>query len=205
MPEEKEKTIGIKPGKDETLKADFDKWSAAVSEKFGVARVTNGVALRALLNLAKIEEVKERVPGRAEEINDYRTMLDQLLTRYLSSVDAAALAKTQAEEEVRVELATRTRTIAELQKKLDDLKEQNAKLEQVVDSATAENNRLQVKVKTLNETIADKDALIQSLQNNAAAVDAVGAIAELKAIVANLKTETEPENKQSIKISERIE
>ncbi len=205
MPEEKEKTIGIKPGKDETLKADFDKWSAAVSEKFGVARVTNGVALRALLNLAKIEEVKERVPGRAEEINDYRTMLDQLLTRYLSSVDAAALAKTQAEEEVQVELATRTRTIAELQKKLDDLKEQNAKLEQVVDSATAENNRLQVKVKTLNETIADKDALIQSLQNNAAAVDAVGAIAELKAIVANLKTETEPENKQSIKISERIE
>ncbi len=205
MPEEKEKTIGIKPGKDETLKADFDKWSAAVSEKFGVARVTNGVALRALLNLAKIEEVKERVPGRAEEINDYRTMLDQLLTRYLSSVDAAALAKTQAEEEVQVELATRTRTIAELQKKLDDLKEQNAKLEQVVDSATAENNRLQVKVKTLNESIADKDALIQSLQNNAAAVDAVGAIAELKAIVANLKTETEPENKQSIKISERIE
>jgi chromosome segregation ATPase len=193
MPEEKEKTIGIKPGKDETLKADFDKWSAAVSEKFGVARVTNGVALRALLNLAKIEEVKERVPGRAEEINDYRTMLDQLLTRYLSSVDAAALAKTQAEEEVQVELATRTRTIAELQKKLDDLKEQNAKLEQVVDSATAENNRLQVKVKTLNETIADKDALIQSLKNNAAAVDAVGAIVELKELVAKLK-KPEPES-----------
>ena len=196
MPEEKEKTIGIKPGKDETLKADFDKWSAAVSEKFGVARVTNGVALRALLNLANIEEVKERVPGRAEEINDYRTMLDQLLTKYLSSVDAAALAKTQAEEEVRVELATRTRTIAELQKKLDDLKEQNAKLKQVVDSAAAENNRLQVVVKTLNETISDKDALIQSLQNNAAAVDAVGAIAELTELVTKLKKqEPEPENK----------
>ena len=196
MPEEKEETIGIKPGKDETLKADFDKWSAAVSEKFGVARVTNGVALRALLNLANIEEVKERVPGRAEEINDYRTMLDQLLTKYLSSVDAAALAKTQAEEEVRVELATRTRTIAELLQKQDELKEQNAKLKQVVDSAAAENNRLQVVVKTLNETISDKDALIQSLQNNAAAVDAVGAIAELTELVTKLKKqEPEPENK----------
>ena len=80
--------------------------------------------------------------------------------------------------------------------KQDELKEQNAKLKQVVDSAAAENNRLQVVVKTLNETISDKDALIQSLQNNAAAVDAVGAIAELTELVTKLKKqEPEPENK----------
>ena len=44
-----------------------------------------------------------------------------------------------------------------------------------------------------NDSINEKDTLIQSLKNNAAAVDAVGAIAELKDIVALLKKEPEPE------------
>ena len=60
-----------------------------------------------------------------------------------------------------------------------------------MNTATNENNQLQIEIKKMNETIADKDALIQSLKNNAAAVDAVGAIAELKELVANLKKEPE--------------
>ena len=69
-------------------------------------------------------------------------------------------------------------------------------LEKGLDAATAENNRLQVEVNKLTETIADKDALIQSLKNNAAAVDAVGAIKELKEIVAGMKNQKVTAKKQ---------
>ena len=135
--------------------------------------------------------MKEKVPGRADDIDAFKAGLKQLNDLYFSSVDMAILAKTTAEQELKVELDTKTRTIADLQAKQDELKERIAKLEEGLNTATNENNQLQIEIKKMNETIADKDALIQSLKNNAAAVDAVGAIAELKELVANLKKEPE--------------
>jgi len=178
------KPLGIRG--DDVLAADFKSFAKSLG-------VPQDVALRELLKLADIDKMRQRVPVRAGDIDDFRTLLDQLLTKFLSSVDAAALAKTQAEEEVKVELNTKTRTISDLQKKQDELHERIEKLEQALESATTENNRLQVEVNKLNETIADKDVLIQSLQNNAVAVDAVEAFAELKELVANLKMKKEPE------------
>ena len=184
---EEKKPLGIRADKE--LTADWRAFLDEVKEKLGIS--AQDAALRELLKLADIDKMRQRVPGRAGDIDDFRTLLDQLLTKFLSSVDAAALAKSQAEEDVKVELDTKTRTISDLQKKQDELKERIEKLEQALDSATTENNRLQVEVNKLNESIADKEALIQSLKNNAAAVDAVGAIAELKELVANLKKEPE--------------
>lgn len=158
--------------------------------------VSQEEAFREMLKLVDIEKVKERVPGRADDIEDVRTLLNQFLTKYLSSVDAAALAKDKAEADVKMELDTKTRTISDLQKKQDELKERIEVLEKGLDAATAENNRLQVEVNKLTETIADKDALIQSLKNNAAAVDAVGAIKELKEIVAGMKNQKVTAKKQ---------
>ena len=184
------KPLGIRG--DDALNKDFKSFAKELG-------VSQDVALRELLKLADIDKMRQRVPGRAGDIDDFRTLLDQLLTKFLSSVDAAALAKTQAEEEVKVELNTKTRTISDLQKKQDELHERIEKLEQALESATTENNRLQVEVNKLNETIADKDVLIQSLQNNAVAVDAVEAFAELKELVANLKMKKEPEPVRQVK------
>ena len=140
-----------------------------------------------LIEAYQEKKLKEKVPGRADDIDAFKAGLKQLNDLYFSSVDMAILAKTTAEQELKVELDTKTRTIADLQAKQDELKERIAKLEEGLNTATAENNQLQIELKKLNETIVDKDALIQSLKNNAAAVDAVGAIAELKELVANLK------------------
>lgn len=172
------KPLGIRG--DDALNKDFKSFAKELG-------VSQDVALRELLKLADIDKMRQRVPGRADEIDDFRTLLDQTLTKYLSSVDAAALAKTQAEADVKIELDTKTRMISELQAKQDELKERIAKLEEGLNVATTQNNQLQIEIEKLNKTIADKDALIQSLKNNAAAVDAVGAIAELKELVANLK------------------
>ncbi len=157
------------------------------AEELGVSQEA---AFSAMMKLVDIDKLKQRVPGRADDIEDFRTLQDQMLTKFLSSVDAAALAKDKAEADVKVELANKARYISDLLKMQDDLKKRVAELEEGLDKATNENNRLQVEVTKLNEAIADKDALIQSLKNNAAAVDAVGAINELKDLVAKLK---EPE------------
>ena len=175
------KPLGIRG--DDALNKDFKSFAKELG-------VPQDVALRELLKLADIDKMRQRVPGRADEIDDFRTLLDQTLTKYLSSVDAAALAKTQAEADVKIELDTKTRMISELQAKQDELKERIAKLEEGLNVATKENNRLQIEIEKLNETIADKDALIQSMkQNDSTVADAVGAIAELKEIVASMKKE----------------
>lgn len=140
-----------------------------------------------LIEAYQEKKLKEKVPGRADDIDAFKAGLKQLNDLYFSSVDMAILAKTTVEQELKMELETRTRTIADLQAKQDELKEQIEKLEQALDTATSENNRLLVEINKMNDAIAEKDTLIQSLKNNAAAVDAVGAINELKDIVAKLK------------------
>ena len=146
-----------------------------------------------LLEAYQEKKLKEKVPGRADDIDAFRAGLKQIKDLYFSSIDMAVLAKTTGEKELNVELKTKTRTIADLQAKQEELKERIVKLEEALNTATAENNKLNIEVGKLNDSINEKDTLIQSLKNNAAAVDAVGAIAELKDIVALLKKEPEPE------------
>lgn len=183
------KTLGIKAGEDTTAK--WKGYCDAIRDKVGVKNQEE--ALCELLKLADVEKMKERVPGRQDDIDDFRTMLNQLLTKYLSCVDAFSMAREKAVEDVKLELETRSRTISELQHQQDELKKRIDELEKGLDAATTENNQLQIEIKKLNEAIADKDALVQSLKNYAAAVDAIGAIAELKELVASMKKESEPE------------
>lgn len=172
------KPLGLRVN--DELAAQFRQYA----EELGVSQEA---AFSAMMKLVDIDKLKERVPGRADDIDEFRILQEQMLTKFLASVDAAALAKTQAREEVLAELKVKTQTILDLQADKKELGERIAKLEEGLDKATTENNRLQVEVANLNKTVADKDALIQSLKNNAAAVDAVGAIEELKEIVAGMK------------------
>ncbi len=146
-----------------------------------------------LLEAYQEKKLKEKVPGRADDIDAFKAGLKQINDLYFSSIDMAILAKTTAEQELKVELDTKTRTIADLQAKQDELTECIEKLEEGLNTATNENSQLKIEIKKLTENINDKDALIQSLKNNAAAVDAVGAIVELKELVAKLK-KPEPES-----------
>ena len=144
-----------------------------------------------LIEAYQEKKLKEKVPGRADDIDSFKAGLKQLNDLYFASIDMAVLAKTTAEKELKVELDTKTRTIADLQAKQDELLERIAKLEEGLNVATTENLNLKQEAEKLTKTIADKETLIQSLKNNAAAVDAVGAIAELKEIVKNLQNKSE--------------
>ena len=131
--------------------------------------------------------LKEKIPGRSDEIDAFETGLKQLRNLYFSSIDMAILAKTTAAKELRVELETRTRTIADLQAKQDELKARIEQLEKALDASTNENNGLQVENTKLKETIADKDALIQSLKNSQAAVNAVETLKQVTVLLEEIK------------------
>lgn len=191
---QEKKPLGIRA--DEELTAEWREFLVRMKEELGIS--AQDAALRELLKLADIEKIRQRVPERAGDIDDFRILLEQLLTKFLSSVDAATLAKKQARDEVLFELDTKTRTIADLQSKQDELKERISQLENALDVATKDNNHLQIEIKKMNETIADKDALIQTMKKNkAAAADAVSVVSELKEVLASMKKETaEPEKKK---------
>ena len=191
---QEKKPLGIRA--DEELTAEWREFLVRMKEELGIS--AQDAALRELLKLADIEKIRQRVPERAGDIDDFRILLEQLLTKFLSSVDAATLAKKQARDEVLFELDTKTRTIADLQSKQDELKERISQLENALDVATKDNNHLQIEIKKMNETIADKDALIQTMKKNkAAAADAVSVVSELKEVLARMKKETaEPEKKK---------
>ena len=191
---QEKKPLGIRA--DEELTAEWREFLVRMKEELGIS--AQDAALRELLKLADIEKIRQRVPERAGDIDDFRILLEQLLTKFLSSVDAATLAKKQARDEVLFELDTQTRTIADLQSKQDELKERISQLENALDVATKDNNHLQIEIKKMNETIADKDALIQTMKKNkAAAADAVSVVSELKEVLASMKKETaEPEKKK---------
>ena len=51
--------------------------------------------------VAEIGNVKAKVPGRADEIDDVRHLCEQMVTKYLSAVEGIAIAKEKAEEDVK--------------------------------------------------------------------------------------------------------
>lgn len=159
-----------------------------------------------LLEAFEEKNLKEKVPGRADEIDAFKTVLKQLHDLYFSSVNMAVLAKTTAERELRVELETRTRTIADLQAKQDELKERIEQLEKALDSSNKEINDLQEENANLKKTIADKDVLIQSLRNSQAAVNAVEAFNQVTVFLEEImEKQAEKEETQYNKLGERNE
>ena len=191
---DEKKTIGIKAG--EETAAAWDEFWNEMKTRTGINNKED--AFRELLKLADIDKMKEIVPGRADDLRDFKLTLDKLMTKYLSSVQAYADARDRAADDVKLEMQTKTQTISDLQKKQEEMKQRIETLEQALDSATTENNRLQVEVNKLNESIADKDALISTMKKNkAAAADAVSVVSELKEVLASMKKETaEPEKKK---------
>lgn len=181
-------TLGFKVHND-TKNSWNDFWND-LKARTGVK--TREDALRELLKLAEIDRMKEIVPGRSDDIQDFKLSLDKLMTKYLSSVQAYADARDRAVDDVKLEMQTKTRTIADLQKTQEELKERIKKLEQALNTATTENNKLQIEVNKLNESIADKDTLIQSLKNSAATVDVAATLEELKKAVASMSKNPEP-------------
>ncbi len=149
------------------------------------------------VNAGQAVLLKSKIPGRGDEIDALENALKQIRKIYLSSIEMAILAKSNAEKDFKLELDTKTRTISDLQEKQDEMKaqfeemknEMNSRIEELEQEnkiLLGEKARLENDVKTLNASIADKEALLQAMKNSAAAADVAASVEELKKVIASM-------------------
>lgn len=172
-----------------TDKETIEKFNAIV-EKSGLKKVD---LLPALITTWEAEEDRSLLPGRADEIDAFDTLLNQVRTSYRNSLQLAVLAKETAIKEASVSLDAKDRTIVELQKQIDDLNNTIAEKENTIVSITEENKNLHSEVVQLNASINEKNSTIKTLQDNAEAVKILELVKDLKHILP-LQTKTNKGN-----------
>ena len=127
--------------------------------------------------------------GRIDEIDAFNSSLESLKSFYKNSLELAVSAKKIATKNLEVELETKTRIISDQQQKVDELNLRIENLQNTVNDSNEEKLALQKELDRVNALIIDKDALIQSLKNSLAAVDAVEALKEAAGILKEMKKE----------------
>ena len=151
--------------------------------------VTKGEAMKAAVSALKLQLLKKDLPGRIDEIDAFNSSLESLKSFYKNSLELAVSAKKIATKNLEVELETKTRIISDQQQKVDELNLRIENLQNTVNDSNEEKLALQKELDRVNALIIDKDALIQSLKNSLAAVDAVEALKEAAGILKEKKKE----------------
>lgn len=169
---------------------------AKITEWMQKSGVNNSQALGTILSLIQASEAKGALPGRETEIDNFESLLKQIMTAYTASLQLASNAEERIREEFAKKIDSQANTIADLQDKIkknqekaDEEREQaRAKADKLMtltsDQADtikgmkeeiAEAESLKKKVEELNKALADekenlKNELEKAKMNQAAAV-----------------------------------
>lgn len=161
--------------KDKTLSVRCDD---ATEQKFTRLAEQSGMPkadlLPAMMNVWETQQLKERVPGRADDIDAFMAGIKQLSNLYLASVDGAILAKATAKAEWELEEKGYRKEKAILIQKQDELLAKIDALTKEIHQLKEDNTRLI----TENEKFkaAEKEK-----------VDTVSEIREVKEIIKKLQ------------------
>lgn len=163
----------------------------SIAEKSGMKK---SEVLPALIAVWESEEVKQKLPGRAEEIDAFDELLKQTRTAYHSSLQLAMLAKETGQKEAAVEMEMKSRTIRDLQKKQDEQEAVLKAKEDKIQTLTKEIERLTADVERLNESIAEKNANIKTLQANVDAANLLGLVKDVRELFPKIESVAEKED-----------
>ncbi len=149
-------------------------WNSFVSElkgKLNVSNLSQNDAFTEMRKAVEVAGVKSRVPGKKEDVDEFRTMLDQLLTKYLSAVDSLTVARLDAEEKVKNDLKSKDNVIFLLQERnksiiasLDDTNKENKTLKDMVSVWEEQNKSLKKVIENKDEVIKAKNDRIKDLE-----------------------------------------
>lgn len=161
--------------KDKTLSVRCDE---ATEQRFSMLAEQSGlpkaVLLPEMMNAWETQQLKERVPGRADDIDAFHAGVKQLTNLYLASVDGALMAKVAAKAEWQIEKDTYRKEKALLLQKQDELREMNDAQAKELQKLKVDNARL----------IKENESLKASAKEKA---DTALEIRELKEIVKMLQ------------------
>lgn len=151
--------------KDKTISVRCDE---ATEQRFSLLAEQSGLPKAALLpemmKLWETQQLKLRVPGRADDIDAFNAGIKQLTNLYIASVDGAVLAKAAAKAEWQVEEESYRKEVALLLKKQDELQEMNVAQAKELQELREENARLVKENETLKNTVEEKEDTLSEIR-----------------------------------------
>ncbi len=123
-----------------------------------------------MLQVMELNKAKIAVPGSAKDIESFEMYVKKILEAYLKSVEDYSTARETAKEEYASALASRDKTIVDLQTKITSLQEAKTTAEQAAktsalaaEQAIKESRTAKEQAETASKLAAEKDKTISTL------------------------------------------
>jgi hypothetical protein len=140
-------------------------------------------AFTSLLNTLELNNAKSTLGGRANSIDAFQTTVNNLVKFYINSLEENTTTEDRIREELSLQLTTKDKTIADLQNKLQEFKEDTVILDDVNMNISNKNKELQDQLSKMQNDIKDKDKYIDNLrQQNELLTNTLNEYKEYKAI-----------------------
>ena len=147
-------------------------------------------AFTSLLNTLELNNAKSALGDRAKSIEVFQTTVNSLVKFYINSLEENTTTEDRIREELSLQLTTKDKTIADLQNKLQKVKEDKVILDDINMNLSNKNKELQDQLNKLQKDFIDKDKYIDNLrQQNELLTNTLNEYKEYKEI--NIKLELE--------------
>lgn len=147
-------------------------------------------AFTSLLNTLELNSAKSTLGGRANSIDAFQTTVNNLVRFYINSLEENTTTEDRIREELSLQLTTKDKTIADLQNKLQEVKEDKVILDDSNMNLNNKNKELQEQLSKVQKDFIDKDKYIDNLrQQNELLTNTLNEYKEYKEI--NIKLESE--------------
>lgn len=121
-------------------------------------------AFTSLLNTLELNNAKSTLGGRSNSIEAFQTTVNNLVKFYINSLEENTTTEERIREELSLQLITKDKTIADLQNKLQEVKEDKVILDDTNAILSNKNKELQEQLSKVQNDIRDKDKYIDNLQ-----------------------------------------
>lgn len=134
-------------------------------------------AFTSLLNALELNNAKSTLGDRAKSIEAFQTTVNNLVKFYINSLEENTTTEDRIREELSLQLTTKDKTIADLQNKLQEVKEDKVILDDTNIILSNKNKELQDKLNKLHNKLelelGKKDLELEKLKNKLENLQAV--------------------------------
>jgi len=121
-------------------------------------------AFTSLLNTLELNNAKSTLGDRSKSIEVFQTTVNNLVKFYINSLEENTTTEDRIREELSLQLTTKDKTIADLQNKLQEVKEDKVVLDDHNIALSNKNKELQDQLSKLQKDFIEKDKYIDNLQ-----------------------------------------
>ena len=121
-------------------------------------------AFTSLLNTLELNNAKSTLGDRSKSIEAFQTTVNNLVKFYINSLEENTTTEDRIKEELSLQLTTKDKTIADLQNKLQEFKEDKVILDDDITNLSDKNKELQDQLSKMQNDIKDKDKYIDNLR-----------------------------------------